>query len=231
MDGRTRTELAPRAGCPVGAALRERARGGRHGADPGAAGVWASLKPRERKNVKGKRWPGMGFTLWTGNTKMKTRTGDYRKGGLVFQNPEMSTRLRSSSALTFPSGLRRSPRDAASATTEEATGRTEARGGGRAGPAAAVSPPGPTWGPREPVGQACGHVRTAQPSSPDASRVRGHEHASSDPHSHPCRAPPSPDSALGVGTQGCPPSATVVALLVTGEDEIWTTEVRSRRPA
>lgn len=84
---------------------------------------------------------------------------------------------------------------------------------------------------RELVGQACGHVRTAQPSSPEASRVRGHEHASSDPHSHPCRAPPSPDSALGVGTQGCPPSATVVALLVTGEDEIWTTEVRSRRPA
>lgn len=81
MDGRTRTELAPRAGCPVGAALRERARGGRHGADPGAAGVWASLKPRERKNAKGKRWPRTGFTLWTGNTKMKTQTGDYRKGG------------------------------------------------------------------------------------------------------------------------------------------------------
>lgn len=55
MDGRTRTELAPRAGCPVGAALRERARRGQHGADPGAAGVWASLKPRERKNAKGKR--------------------------------------------------------------------------------------------------------------------------------------------------------------------------------
>lgn len=225
MDGRTRTELAPRAGCPVGAALRERARGGRHGADPrGGRSVGESQTAGEKKR-EGETVARDGVHAVDQKHEDENANGGLQKRGACLpesgdehsaqelQCPDLSFRVKT-----------KTPR----------RGRCHHGGGHRqdGGPGRrAASPPGPTWGPREPVGQACGHVRTAQPSSPEASRVRGHEHASSDPHSHPCRAPPSPDSALGVGTQGCLPSATVVALLVTGEDEIWTTEVRSRRPA